>query len=144
MMHSSSSAEKTCSFIIITEYAYSWTGTLHVISCMWPTIQTMDGGSSLTAMVPAHLSVPLITSRWIGTETCRVSDVIPADYLWFGSDTYTICVLIYNLHLNVWLMGCAICIYMFEWWDGLWWPALSGRWLLSCAGCCPYFLNIKH
>ena len=47
----------------------------------------------------------------MGTETCRVGDVFLSDDLWFGADIYTNCVLIYNSHLKVLIMGCAICIH---------------------------------
>ena len=48
--------------------------------------QTMESGSSLIHMVPAHLSVPLITGQEIGTKTCGVGNVLQPDDLWFSSD----------------------------------------------------------
>ena len=53
-------------------------------------------------MMPAYLSIPLITGRGIGTKTR--GDVFTPDDLWFGSDTYMNCALIYDLHLDVWLI----------------------------------------
>ena len=70
----------------------------------------MEGGSSLTPMVPAHLSGPLNTGRGIGTETCGVEEAFSPDDPWFGSDTYTNCAMIYNSYFDVWLMGYVICI----------------------------------
>ena len=44
------------------------------------------GGISLALMVPAHLSVPLIAGRGIGSETCGVGDGFPSDDPRFDSD----------------------------------------------------------
>ena len=54
---------------------------------------------SLTPMVPAHLSIPLITGQGTGTETCGIDSVFPPDDLWIGLDTYMNCILIYDLFL---------------------------------------------
>ena len=40
-------------------------------------------------MVPAHLSIPLITGRGTGTETCGIDGVFPADDLWISLDVST-------------------------------------------------------
>ena len=76
--------------------------------------QTIEG-SPLTPMVPAHLSIPFITCRETGTETCGTRSVFPPDYLWIGLDNYmyTNCTLAYNLLSKVWLMGCATCNYSY-------------------------------
>ena len=47
----------------------------------------MEGGSPLTPMVPADLSIPLITGRGTGIETCGIGSVLPPDDLWVGLDT---------------------------------------------------------
>ena len=101
-------------------------------------------GSSLIVMVLSHLSAPLITGRGIGTETFGVGDVFSPDDVWFASDTYTNCALIYDLHLEVWLMGCAFCIECPTDGerDGVRRSTLSGHWL-SCTGCWQYSLNMK-
>ena len=53
----------------------------------------------------------------MGIETYMygVGSVIPPVDLWIGLDTYMNYALIYNLHLEVWLMRCATCIYFY--WD---------------------------
>ena len=51
--------------------------------------KTVEGGSSSTPMVAAHLSVLLNTGRGIDTKTCGVGDVIAPDDRWFGSDINT-------------------------------------------------------
>ena len=48
-------------------------------------------------MVLAHLKVPFSTGRGIGSKS-GVGDVFPPDDLWFSSDTYANCILIYDLH----------------------------------------------
>ena len=106
----------------------------------------MEGGSSLTPMVPEHLPIPLITGRRIGTKTCGVGHVFPPDDL-IGVDTYLnyALILIYIQIYDWWgVPRVSICIEMFDWWErnDLWWPALSGHWL-SCTGCCQYLLIMK-
>ena len=106
--------------------------------------KTVVGGGPLTPMVVAHLSIPLIAGRGTGTETCGIGSVFPADDIWVGLDTYTNCILIYDLLLKFYLMGCATCLVFlcvsFNLFtdgkrDDLWWPALSGHWLF-CTRCC--------
>ena len=75
--------------------------------------QTVENGSLLPPMVPAPLSIPLMTGRGTVTETCGIGSVFPSDDLWIGLDTDTNCTLIYDLFLKVWLMGCATCIYLY-------------------------------
>ena len=43
-------------------------------------------------------------------------DIFLPDDLWLGLYAYTSCALMHDLYLHVWLMGCAICIYMSNWW----------------------------
>ena len=44
--------------------------------------QTAEGGTPLTPMVPAHLSIPLITGRGTCTKTCGIGRMFPPDDLW--------------------------------------------------------------
>ena len=46
----------------------------------------------------------------IGTKTCEVDNVFSPDDLWFGSNTYTNWAVLYNLYLDVKMMGYVICI----------------------------------
>ena len=57
--------------------------------------QTLEGRSSSTLMVLAHLSIPLITGRGTGTEARRIGSVFLPDDLWIGLDTNMNCILIY-------------------------------------------------
>ena len=61
----------------------------------------MEGGSPLTPMVPAHLSISSITDRGAGTETYGIGSVFPPDDIWIGLDIYVNCILIYDLFLKV-------------------------------------------
>ena len=85
---------------------------------------TVEGGSPLTPMVPAHLSIPLISGRGTVTETCGIGCVVPPDDLWIGLDTYTNCTLVYDLLSTVCLMRFATCIHLY-WliWKG--WPMVA-------------------
>ena len=114
-------------------YIYIYTYIYYCITWWWSVPnQTVEGGSPLTPMVPAHLSIPLITYRGTGTghRQC-VSSWWPLD--WFG-----------YLHKSDW-WGVPLVLFIFtdRDRDGLWWPALSGHWL-SCTGCCQYLLNTKY
>ena len=107
--------------------------------------QTVEGGSPLTPMVPAHLSIPLITGRGTGTETCRIGSAFPSDDLWIGLDTCTNCTLVYDLILKRLSDGvCHFNLFVLTDGerDGLWWPTTSGHWLF-CTGCCKYLRNMK-
>ena len=42
------------------------------------------------------------------------ANVFTSDDLWIGFDTYMNCALIYDLHPEVWLMGCATRIYLYR------------------------------
>ena len=44
--------------------------------------QTAEGGTPLTPMVPAHLSIPLIIGRGTCTKTCGIGRMFPLDDLW--------------------------------------------------------------
>ena len=85
---------------------------------------TVEGGSSLTPIVPAPLFLLSNTGRWIGTQSCGVGDAFRPDELWFGSDTYRNYAFIYDLYIDAWLMGCVIRIYMSNWWGE--WMAYGG------------------
>ena len=71
-------------------------------------------------MAPAHLSIPLIQGRGTSTETCRISSVFPPDDLWIGLDNYLNCILIYDLFLKVWLMGCDTWFICIDWMRKVW------------------------
>ena len=77
--------------------------------------QPMEGSSPLTTMVPENLSIPLITDGGTGTKTCGIGSVFPPDDLWIGLDTYTNCILIYDLLLKVSLMGRATRFICIDW-----------------------------
>ena len=83
-----------------------------IVECPW----TVEGGIPLTSMVPAHLSIPLITGRRTGTETYWIGGVFPPDDLWIFLDTYLNCILIYAWFFKVSLVGCATCIICIDWW----------------------------
>ena len=51
--------------------------------------------------MPVHLSVLFKTGRGIGTETCEVDNVFPADDLWFDLDTDMNCAVMYNGSFDV-------------------------------------------
>ena len=73
--------------------------------------------------------------------------MFPPDDPWFGSDTYKDCAVLYDLYLDVYMMGYVIYIYIYICLtDGerhdLRWPALSGHWL-SCTECWLYLLRMK-
>ena len=106
------------------------------VNWLWSVFdQVVEGGSSLTSIVQAHVSFLLTTDRGISTETCGADDLFPPNELWFGSEIDTNCAVVYNLHLDVWLMGCVIecsCLAYGER-GGQWWRVLSGHWL-SCTG----------
>ena len=91
------------------------------MQCLWPGRGGWEFINSHGA--GTNLSTPLITGRGLGTETYGVGDVCLPDDLWFGSDTYTTCALVCNLHLEVWLK-CAFWILMSNWW-GKGWPVVT-------------------
>ena len=73
--------------------------------------QTVEGGSPLTPMVPAHLSIPLITYRGTGTRHRQcVSSWWPLD--WFG-----------YLHKSDWWGVPLDFIYIH--WSGQGWPMVA-------------------
>ena len=96
----------------------------------WPRVKTKGiyiahvGWGPLTPMVPVHLSISLITGRGTGTVTCGIGSVFPPNDLWIGLDTYMDCILIYDLLLQVWLIGCATCFIYIDWW-GKGWPMVA-------------------
>ena len=106
--------------------------------------QTVEGGIPLTLMVPAHLSIPLITGRGTGTVTCWIGGVFPPDDLWIGLDIYMNCILIYDWFWKPDWLGVPIVLFVMT--DGerdsLWWPAFSGHWL-SSDGCYQYLLDMR-
>ena len=57
-----------------------------------------------------HTCPPSITGRGKGTETCEVDSVFPPDDLWLGADTSMNCVILYNLCLDVYMMGYVVSI----------------------------------
>ena len=90
-----------------------------------------------------YLSIPLITGRGTGIETCGIGSVFPPDDLWIGLDTYMNCILIYDLLLKVWMIMCATCYICIDWW-GKGWPMVdrpSGHWL-SCTA--SYLKLVSH
>ena len=74
------------------------------------------GGSPLTPMLPAHLFIPSITGRGIGTETCGIGSVFSPDDLWTGLYTYKKCILKYDLLLNMWLMVDGVWHLFYLYW----------------------------
>ena len=62
--------------------------------------QTVGGGSSITPINPAHVSVQLYIGGWIDIETCGMDDLFPPDDLMFGSDTSRNCAFIYDLYFD--------------------------------------------
>ena len=83
------------------------------MECPWP---DHGGGNPLTPVVSGHLSILFITGRGTGTKTCGKGSVFPPDDICIGLDTFTNCILIYDLFLNFWLMGCATCFICINWW----------------------------
>ena len=67
-------------------------------------------GAAIAPMLPEHVVHPEWPGKGIGTETCEVDNVFLTDDLWFGSDTYTNCAVLYKLYLDVLMMGYVICI----------------------------------
>ena len=105
--------------------------------------QTVEGGSHLTPMVPAHWFIHLITGRVAGTETYGICNVFPPDDLWIGLDTYTNCILIYDLLLKVWLMGCVTCFICIGWW-GKEWPIVTCPFRAPFPGTVCPILNVAN
>ena len=98
---------------------------LYIYYCInweWSVLnQTVEGGSLLTPMVPAHLSNPLNTGRGTGIETCGIGSVFPPDDPW----TFKNCTLISDLLFKVWLMGCVTCVICIDW-RRKGWPLCKG------------------
>ena len=56
-------------------------------------------------IIVVDIIMSIITGRRIGTKTCEMGNMFPPDALWFGSDTYTNLAVLYNLYLDVKMMG---------------------------------------
>ena len=79
------------------------------MECPWPD----RGGCESFNPHGAGAIVYPITGRGTGTETCGDRQCAPAD-LWIGLDIYTNYTLIYDLLLEVLLMGCATFINLYS------------------------------
>ena len=90
------------------------------------------------AVTKWYISVPLISGRGTGTDTCGIGSAFPPDDPLIGLDTHTNCTLIYDLLLKIWLIGVCHLFYLY-WLMGK--GMAYGNWL-SCTGCCQYLLNI--
>ena len=62
-----------------------------IVECPWPDHEGWDFFNSHDA---GTLSIPLITGRGTGTDTCGMRIVLPSDDLVIGLDTYMNCILI--------------------------------------------------
>ena len=62
----------------------------------------------------------------------EVETGVSPDDLWFGSDAYMNCALIYNPYLDVWLGGVSFVFRRLADGesDGRWWPAFYGRFVM--------------
>ena len=91
-----------------------------IVECPWPD-RGLEGGNSLSPVMLAHLSIPLITVRGIGTATCVIGNVFPPDDPWIGLDTYTICALVYFQNSDWWGVP-LVFIYkeIFNWMEKGW------------------------
>ena len=91
----------------------------------------------------AHLSIPLITGRGTGTETCGIGSVFPPDgsagLIWISTWT------VYWYFIYFKRLTDGVCNFLFAFTDGerdgLCLPAVSGHWL-PCTGCYQYLLII--
>ena len=65
--------------MILSTYVIHQLYTEHCTNLLCSVLdQTVEGGSSLTPKVPAHLSIPLITVRGIGTGTGLLQEFGPS------------------------------------------------------------------
>ena len=58
-----------------------------------------------------NIYLSIITGGGVGTKTHEVDDVFPPDDLWFGSDIYSKCTVLYIICIKNFLMiGYVICM----------------------------------